>query len=232
MTAEPTTMAPMTIPTTTAIIATATTVAEPCSRSGFARSHRLSGDEEAQRQRRLRADPRDDEVTVVAQLQDRTRRTDATRRFGRGALVTPRGESGRLPGRVNAAHLHRHRGGAPKADDEHHGQRRDGEGRLDRGPSRGSPQTLVFNAFAMMLVSAFTIESPVTTVYRMAPKAAAAIVPITYSVVSDYTLDFGGRSIRLSVTSVAGRLLCGQRPRDYKDDDLADLASHTHEAVG
>jgi hypothetical protein len=173
----------MAIPTTTAIIATATTVAEPCSRYGFARSHRLSGDEEAQRQRRLRADPRDDEVTVVAQLQDRTRRTDATRRLG-------------------------------------------------RGPSRGSPQTLVFNAFAMMLASAFTIESPVTTVYRMAPKAAAAIVPITYSVVSDYTLDFGGRSIRLSVTSVAGRLLCGQRPRDYKDDDLADLASHTHEAVG
>ena len=99
-------------------------------------------------------------------------------------------------------------------------------------PLPGPPQTLVFNAFAMTLVSAFTIVSPVTTVYRMAPKAAAAIVPITYSVVSDYTLDFGGRSIRLSVTSVAGRLLCGQRPRDYKDDDLADLASHTHEAVG
>lgn len=30
----------------------------------------------------------------------------------------------------------------------------------------------------MMLVSALTIESPVTTVYRIAPKAAAAIVPM------------------------------------------------------
>lgn len=50
---------------------------------------------------------------------------------------------------------------------------------------------------------------------------------LEYSVVSDYTHDFGGRSIRLPVTSVAGRLLCGQRPRDYKDEDLADLASHT-----
>jgi len=30
----------------------------------------------------------------------------------------------------------------------------------------------------MRLVSAATIESPVTTVYRIAPNAAAAIVPI------------------------------------------------------
>lgn len=33
----------------------------------------------------------------------------------------------------------------------------------------------------MMFVSALTIESPVTTVYRIAPKAAAAIVPIAYA---------------------------------------------------
>lgn len=33
----------------------------------------------------------------------------------------------------------------------------------------------------MMWVSADTTESPVTTVYRIAPKAAAAIVPIAYS---------------------------------------------------
>jgi len=46
----------------------------------------------------------------------------------------------------------------------------------------------VFNAFAMMLVSAFTIESPVTTVYRMAPKAAAAIVPMAYSAVGNYSI--------------------------------------------
>lgn len=35
----------------------------------------------------------------------------------------------------------------------------------------------------MMPVSALTIESPVTTVYRMAPKAAAATVPMAYSMI-------------------------------------------------
>jgi hypothetical protein len=33
------------------------------------------------------------------------------------------------------------------------------------------------------LVKAPTIESPVTTLYRIAPNAAAAIVPIAYSIV-------------------------------------------------
>jgi len=31
------------------------------------------------------------------------------------------------------------------------------------------------------------MESPVTTVYRIAPNAAAAIVPIAYSIVEYYT---------------------------------------------
>jgi hypothetical protein len=35
----------------------------------------------------------------------------------------------------------------------------------------------------MMFVSAVTMESPVTTVYRIAPNAAAAIVPMAYSTV-------------------------------------------------
>lgn len=38
----------------------------------------------------------------------------------------------------------------------------------------------------MMPVSAETMESPVTTVYRTAPNAAAAIVPIAYSEVVFY----------------------------------------------
>jgi len=46
---------------------------------------------------------------------------------------------------------------------------------------------LVFNARLMMFVNALTMESPVTTVYRIAPNAAAAMVPIAYSVVADYT---------------------------------------------
>ena len=39
----------------------------------------------------------------------------------------------------------------------------------------------------MMLVNALTIESPVNTVYRIAPNAAAAMVPIAYSTIDDHT---------------------------------------------
>jgi len=43
----------------------------------------------------------------------------------------------------------------------------------------------VFNARLMMFVSALTMESPVITVYKMAPNAAAAMVPIAYSITRD-----------------------------------------------
>jgi hypothetical protein len=49
---------------------------------------------------------------------------------------------------------------------------------------------LVLSARAMMLVSAVTIESPVTTVYRIAANAAAAIVPMAYSTGEVYTVPF------------------------------------------
>lgn len=39
---------------------------------------------------------------------------------------------------------------------------------------------MVLSALLMMLVSALTIESPVTTVYRIAPNAAAAVVIYPY----------------------------------------------------
>lgn len=39
----------------------------------------------------------------------------------------------------------------------------------------------MLSARAMMLVKAETMESPVTTVYKIAANAAAAIVPIAYS---------------------------------------------------
>jgi hypothetical protein len=45
----------------------------------------------------------------------------------------------------------------------------------------------VFNARLMMLVRALTMESPVITVYRMAPNAAAAMVPIAYANATLYT---------------------------------------------
>jgi hypothetical protein len=37
------------------------------------------------------------------------------------------------------------------------------------------------------VVSALMMESPVITVYNIAPNAAAAMVPIAYSTVADYT---------------------------------------------
>src|ERR1700752_1786916 len=70
-------------------------------------------------------------------------------------------------------------------------------------------------------------DEPGCTEYREQYALSDQSQLVYYSVVSDYAHDFGGRSIRLSVSSMARRLLCGQRPRDYKDDDLADLASHT-----
>lgn len=46
--------------------------------------------------------------------------------------------------------------------------------------------TWVSNARPINRVSAPTTESPVTTEYRTAPNAAAAIVPMAYSMDEDY----------------------------------------------
>jgi hypothetical protein len=54
-----------------------------------------------------------------------------------------------------------------------------GERGFHRDTTRVAIQTLVFSARLMMFVSALTIESPVITVHKMAPNAAAAaIVPM------------------------------------------------------
>jgi hypothetical protein len=92
--------------------------------------------------------------------------------------------------------LHRHGREPRKAQHQNHDQRRNGERCFDRDTARIVGQTLVFNARVMMLVSALTIESPVTTVYRIAPNAAAAIVPMAYS-----TVDIPDSSI----TSIVNR---------------------------
>ncbi len=58
----------------------------------------------------------------------------------------------------------------------------------------------------MMPVRALTIESPVTTVYRMAPKAAAATVPMAYSTVIAamlMCLDCCAAVCRISIFGVA-----------------------------
>jgi hypothetical protein len=43
----------------------------------------------------------------------------------------------------------------------------------------------------MILVNAATMESPITTVSRIAENAAAAIVPMTYSTALNYTSSKG-----------------------------------------
>ena len=85
-------------------------------------------------------------------------------RLHRVPVVTACRKTGRLPGGIDAAHLHRHRG---EPCDTHHqdgDQRRDGERRLDGRTASVIDQTSVFSARLMMFVSALTIESPVTTV--------------------------------------------------------------------
>ena len=110
------------------------------------------------------ADPRDDEGTVATQDELRTRGAAATHRLGGGPLVTAGREPRRLTRGVDTPHLHCDRGEAADTQHQDDGQRGDGEGRLDRDTSRVGTQTLVFSALVMMLVSALTIESPVTTV--------------------------------------------------------------------
>ena len=84
--------------------------------------------------------------------------------LGGAPIVTPRRQPRSLARRVHTSHLHRHGGEPRKAQHQDHDDRRHRERGLDRDAARIVSQTLVFNARVMMLVSALTIESPVTTV--------------------------------------------------------------------
>lgn len=165
-TAPPNTMSPRVIDTINATMATATTVAEPSSRR-LPGSHRLRRDPSCEPQGWARTDTGDDEPAIVPDVDRRSGRRDAPCRVDRHGGVTPRREPCRFAGRVDAAHVRRDRRHPCETDDQHHDERRDREGRFDRG-SAGIPailcQALVLSAFAMMLVNALTIESPVTTV--------------------------------------------------------------------
>ncbi len=105
-------------------------------------------------------------------------RTDAS--SGRDTVIPAGGEPCRLPCGIDTPDL-QHRGIEPgQADHQNRYQRGDREGGLDGDGTGVTAQTLVFSARVMMLDSAPTMESPVTTVYRIAPKAAAAIVPMAF----------------------------------------------------
>jgi hypothetical protein len=158
----------MAAPTTArsnAIIATASSVAEPRSwRSGFDCRDRFGHDGDPRQQRRSRGHPRDDASVTATQFQARPRRTDRACHLGGAAIVTARRKPRGLSRRVHTPDLHRHRRESRKAQHQDHDECRDGERGLDRDAARIAVQTLVFNARVMMLVSALTIESPVTTV--------------------------------------------------------------------
>lgn len=73
-------------------------------------------------------------------------------------------KAGRFPRGVDTPNLHRHGGKSSHTQQQNHHQSGDGERCLDGGGAAISGQTLVLSARLMMLVSAVTMESPVTTV--------------------------------------------------------------------
>ncbi len=111
ITADPTYTPPMVIASNTAIIATATRLAEPCSpRAGFGRGDRLRRDGDARQQRRVRGDPGDNELAIAPQPHGGPFGRNALRCTGCRTVITTRREPSGLPRGVDATHLHRHRG--------------------------------------------------------------------------------------------------------------------------
>lgn len=137
----------------------------------------------------MRDDRDHQEFPVAAQVHSRTGWREPTSGGRGGAFVAAGRQPGGLAGGVDATNLHRHRGDTGHAQHQHHNQGGDAQCRLDRAGTGTSGQTLVLSARPMMLVSAETMESPVTTVYSTAPNAAAAMVPMAYSIVEYYNIQ-------------------------------------------
>lgn len=109
----------------------------------------------------MRDDGGHHEIPVAAQVDPRTGGREPEGGGHRGALVAAGRQPGSFAGGVDTAHLHRYRGDPGQAEHQHHDERGDAQGRLD---GAGTGYTLVLSARPMMLVSAETMESPVTTV--------------------------------------------------------------------
>lgn len=152
--------------TSTATMATARTPADPCSPRSLDCGQRLCTERKPRQHNRLHSDGGDDEVAAPMHLHRRPARGDALGGTDRRRRRVPaRHEPCRFPGRIDTARLQRHRGHAGQPHDEDGHQRDDRESRLDRdGPGVRTGYVAVFRARLMMLVSAFTTESPVTTV--------------------------------------------------------------------
>ena len=159
--------APTMTVTSTATMATARTPADPCSpRARLDCGQRLCAEGKPRQHNRLHSDGGDDEVTAPMHLHPCPAGGDALGGADRRRRRVPaRNEPCRFPRRIDAARLRRHRGHPGHAQDEDGHQRDDRESRLDRdGPGVRTGYVAVFRARLMMLVSAFTTESPVMTV--------------------------------------------------------------------
>ena len=122
------------IDTNAAIRIAANTVAAPrSSRARLGGRDGVGSDGDARQQPGVAADCRDDEAAVATELQRRPGRSDPAGRGHRARLVAAGRQPRRLPGSVDAADLHRHRGEAAGADNEHRHQRGDGNRRFDGG---------------------------------------------------------------------------------------------------
>jgi hypothetical protein len=118
----------------TAIIATATSVADPRS-SRFDRGDRLGCDGDARQERRPGSDGGDHQLAVTSQLDSCPVRSNSLRRNGSRTVVATPGEPGGLTCGIDATHLHGDRGEPRNAQDEHDDQGSDREGRFDSDTS-------------------------------------------------------------------------------------------------
>src|SRR5689334_6477835 len=183
--------------------ATPISVAEPLSlRAQLPGRRRLRPNREPRHQHCVGTDRRHHEPAVISQVHMCTERGDVMGGLHRGAVVAPGRKPGGFTGGIDAPDLHPHRGEADHAQQHDRHNRRDGECRLDGGDAGITGQTLVLSARLMILVSAVTMESPVTTVYRIAPNAAAAIVPMAYSTVDIPVSSTSNSTIRAFISRI------------------------------
>lgn len=149
---------------TTTIIRAASTVAAPASsQAGFDRRDRGRGDDQPRQQRGAAADSGNHISAVAADLEGGVGRCHRARHGPGRGVIAARCQPRRLPCRVDAPNLRRDRRDAADTRDEDRDQCGDRECCLDGAEAGIVGYTLVFRARLMMLVSAPTIESPVTT---------------------------------------------------------------------
>lgn len=119
----------------------------------------LTPDDNAGQDRRTVGDSSHDETATAAQFQRRAR----WRQSGGGGSVTAGRQACGFAGGVDTPHLYRQGRCSGEAEQRDGDQTGDGQRRFDCAEATIGGYTLVVSARLMMLVSAPTIESPVTT---------------------------------------------------------------------